>query len=408
VIVTSIVVGFVGVLVLVPCVVFATECVAACLPGFRGRRKLTVVAPRPKLAIVVPAHDEAGIVGHTVAALRPEMAPGDRLIVVADNCRDGTAAEARAAGAEVWNRNDPDRRGKGYAIAFAVARLAPDPPRIVVIVDADCVMAPGSVGRIARAAAHSQGPAQATYLMKPALGSGPLAALSAFAFMVRNLVRPLGLARMGFPCQLTGTGMAFPWALLQRAAPDLRGHIVEDLALGLALARQGHPPFFVPESFVTSVLPVGQRAARTQRRRWEHGQLATLADAGPGLLKHAVAARRPALLALLMDLAVPPLALLALLASCVFLAALALATAGGSPVAVLPAALGLALVGLSTLAAWLRFGRDVVPAWTLALAPLYVVSKLPLYLAFLFRRRQRAWVRTERAVTAAPDPLMRP
>ena len=32
-----------------------------------------------------------------------------------------------------------------------------------------------------------------------------------FAWRVNNWVRPLGLAALGLPCQLMGTGMAFPW-----------------------------------------------------------------------------------------------------------------------------------------------------------------------------------------------------
>ena len=43
-------------------------------------------------------------------------------------------------------------------------------------------------------------------------------AISALAFLVKNQVRPRGLARLGLPCLLTGTGMAFPWAVI-RGAP---------------------------------------------------------------------------------------------------------------------------------------------------------------------------------------------
>ena len=35
--------------------------------------------------------------------------------------------------------------------------------------------------------------------------------------VVRNRVRPRGLRRLGQPCHLTGTGMAFPWEVLPPA-----------------------------------------------------------------------------------------------------------------------------------------------------------------------------------------------
>src|SRR4029077_10387036 len=76
---------------------------------------------RLRFDVVVPAHDEALAIEGVVANLRKLDWPADgfRVLVVADNCTDTTAALARAAGAEVLERNDPTRRGKGYALAFA-------------------------------------------------------------------------------------------------------------------------------------------------------------------------------------------------------------------------------------------------------------------------------------------------
>ena len=61
-----------------------------------------------------------------------------RVLVVADNCTDSTAALARAAGAEVLERDDTERRGKGYALDFAFhASQAHGWADAVVVVDAD-------------------------------------------------------------------------------------------------------------------------------------------------------------------------------------------------------------------------------------------------------------------------------
>ena len=56
-----------------------------------------------------------------------------------------------------------------------------------------------------------------------------------FAWRVKNWVRPLGLSALGLPCQLMGTGMAFPWNVV-RSAKLASGQVVEDLNLGLELA----------------------------------------------------------------------------------------------------------------------------------------------------------------------------
>jgi cellulose synthase/poly-beta-1,6-N-acetylglucosamine synthase-like glycosyltransferase len=62
------------------------------------------------VAVLVPAHDESSGLLPTLADIKAQMRIGDRLVVVADNCSDDTAAVAAAAGAEVVERNDPARR----------------------------------------------------------------------------------------------------------------------------------------------------------------------------------------------------------------------------------------------------------------------------------------------------------
>ena len=93
---------------------------------------------RSRLAVLVPAHDEGAVLLQTIADIQMQLRPGDRLLVVADNCADDTAGIARAAGAEVVERHDPDKRGKGYALDFGIRHLALDPPEVVIIIDADC------------------------------------------------------------------------------------------------------------------------------------------------------------------------------------------------------------------------------------------------------------------------------
>lgn len=117
-------------------------------------------------------------------------------------------------------------------------------------------------------AAATQRPQQAVYLMTALVeAAGPKQQLSAFAFLLKNWVRPPGLYRLGLPCLLTGSGMAFPWQLLQRM-PLATSNIVEDMKLGLDLACAGHPLQLCPQALITSELPASSQAARKQRSRW--------------------------------------------------------------------------------------------------------------------------------------------
>ena len=227
----------------------------------------------------------------------PQLGLFDRIVVVADNCSDRTAAAAQAAGATVVERHDPARRGKGFALDHGVRFLEQNPPDVVVIVDADCLVDEGALLRLVNEAAATGRPVQAAYLMAPPIEAGFRERASAFAFQYKNLVRPLGLWRLGLPCLLTGAGMAFPWALL-RGAALAHGNIVEDMQLGLDLAAAGCPPRFCPEARVRSEFPSSRKAAAGQRTRWEHGHLQTLLRQAPRLAAAALLRRRLDLLGL--------------------------------------------------------------------------------------------------------------
>jgi cellulose synthase/poly-beta-1,6-N-acetylglucosamine synthase-like glycosyltransferase len=189
--------------------------------------------------------------------------------------------------------------------------------------------------------------------------------------------------------------MAFPWSVL-RAAPDLGANIVEDLAMGIELALLGHEPLFCIEAGVRSDLPSSPSAALQQRRRWEHGHLATLLEQGPRLIREGIQRRRPGLIAMGADLIVPPLALLVGLLILVLGVAGLLVLLGGPTFPAWIAGVALGLVGLGVALGWARYGREAVPFRYLLLVPVYLVWKIPLYVSFALGRRERNWRRTER------------
>jgi cellulose synthase/poly-beta-1,6-N-acetylglucosamine synthase-like glycosyltransferase len=375
-------------LVAAPTIVFVVEVLAA-LP--RARHRPAPADPSLRVAVLVPAHDEERGIAATLATIAPQLRAGDRLVVVADNCTDATADVARAAGADVFERADSARRGKSYAVASGVTYLAADEPDIVVIVDADCRVEPGAIDAL-RAAAVER-PAQAAYVMRAPDGAPPARRLAELLFVVRNVVRPVGLQRLGVPCPLTGAGMAFPWPLI-RAAPLASGSVVEDLQLAIDLAVDGTPPHFCAAARVTSVFPSSDAAATAQQTRWSFGVVRAIAQA-PRLIVAAVRHRQPSLIGFAAELAVPPLALL----GAAWTLAIAVAVAAGvvthdwSPCAV--AAAGMASFALAIVAAWARFARDRVPASVLLGAPIHALPALRAAARALVRRRQ-AWNRTGR------------
>jgi cellulose synthase/poly-beta-1,6-N-acetylglucosamine synthase-like glycosyltransferase len=359
----------------------------------RQRALPPVELPRPRIGVLMPAHDEASGIASPIHSVLAQLRPGDRLIVIADNCNDATAQVARDAGAEVAERTDAVRRGKGYALDFGVRALEADPPEIVLIVDADCEIHPLSLDRLTAACAASGCPTQALYLMRSPVGSGLKTRIAEFAWAVKNHARALGFMNLGLPCQLMGSGMAFPWKVI-RDAPLASGHIVEDLQLGLDLAAAGTPPRFCPEALVTSFFPASSEGMMAQRTRWEHGHLGIAFSLGPRMLWRALRLGRLGMAAMALDVCVPPLASLVIAMTVGLAFGIALQIAGfASSLIVLAGAWSALLLAIAL--AWRRFGRDVVSLRDLLFVPVYVAAKLPLYVRAV-SRRQMEWVRTKR------------
>jgi cellulose synthase/poly-beta-1,6-N-acetylglucosamine synthase-like glycosyltransferase len=289
---------------------------------------------------------------------------------------------------------DAERRGKGYALDFGARHLALDPPEVVIIVDADCELSGGSIERLARACVAASRPVQALYLMRSPGVAGLKTRIAEFAYVVKNRVRPLGLRRLGLPCQLMGTGMAFSWDCLSNAALAT-GHIAEDLKLGLDLACAGRAPMFCPEASVTSTFAATVEGSNTQRTRWEHGHLALILSEAPRLFARSLLRFDVNLLALALDLSVPPLALLTLATLLAWIAAAALFLAARITLPLELASIAALLLGIAVFAAWGRFGRGIISLGSLALAVFYAVVKIPLYAKFL-AARQLDWVRSKR------------
>lgn len=376
----------------IPLAIFTTEVAT----GLRRRRPAPSSALAGRVVVLIPAHDEAQGIAATLAALAEVSPPGTRVLVVADNCTDATAAIAMASGAEVIERSDAVRRGKGYALAFGrdhVAASPGDAPDAVIVMDADCRLAPGSVAALAAACAGGR-PVQAINLIAPDLAAEPMTQISGFAMVVKNLYRSRGMQRLGGAALLTGTGMAFPWRLFAHAELA-SGSLVEDLGLGIALTRAGHAPRLVEQAGVSSA-PAPPEVALVQRTRWEHGFLDTVRKSALPLLGSGLRRGSRSELLLGAHLIVPPLALLLMLAGAVLGVTLLLALAGASvaPAIVLGVALTAAL-GV-TFIAWVHGGRRWLSGAALLRAPLYVLWKLPIYLGFL-RRRETVWRRTPRA-----------
>jgi hypothetical protein len=229
--------------------------------------------------------------------------------VIADNCSDRTAAAARAAGGEVWERSDPIRRGKGHALAWAFDRVLKDESiQVVCVIDADCKPSRNLLSAVAGRVEAGADAVQVPYLVSNPERSAATA-LRWAGFALFNVVRPLGRDRLGLSSGLLGTGMAFSRRLLVRS-PWKAFSFAEDREQHMRWVLEGARVAFAPEAEVCSPSPAATAGIQAQERRWESGRLGLAARLSPRLLARSARRRSPAALDGALEPILPPQSLL--------------------------------------------------------------------------------------------------
>jgi cellulose synthase/poly-beta-1,6-N-acetylglucosamine synthase-like glycosyltransferase len=360
----------------------------------RPRNRLALPEVLPEIVVVVPAHNEQDYIQRTVASLKAaarDYGPA-RVLVVADNCDDRTAVCARDAGAEVIERDDLERRGKHFALEFAIDHLAVNPPGIVAFVDADTTVSPDFFTAIVASFTQRARAVQVHYATDEA-GASSLQRLRRVAFLLSHWSRQLGASRLGLGTGIKGNGMAVAWDVAREGLGD--GGVTEDAAMTLALARRGVIVRFVSQATVWGHMAGQYDAARTQDTRWEGGRFALVPRALMTAL-HELRRGRINTAAAAMEVASLPLSLLVFCGGAAGLMAVAGLGNSWLAAAAIVSMIAYVLTGMGAARApW----RDVL---ALASAPRFVLYKLSVYARILAGGHPRGWERTQRGAPHDP------
>jgi cellulose synthase/poly-beta-1,6-N-acetylglucosamine synthase-like glycosyltransferase len=318
--------------------------------------------------------------------------------VIADNCTDATAREAREAGASVVERHDPELRSKGHALEYFFTHIPEARPDsgydAAVLIDADTWVDPDLLSAFDAALAEGKDWIQGYYTVRNPDASWRTRMMT-YAFSLANGVWMAGLERLGLGVGLKGNGMCFSSRGLRRFPWRAYG-LVEDMEFAWMLRTRGERVRFLPEARVFGeMVSRGGPGAASQRRRWEAGRRALRGKfAGPLVRSGSIGAYRK--LMYLLDLFFPPLVTLALgLAAASALAMLNFAVAG-------PGAMTRGLLAIQGVMASLLILYALSPSMVMGLPARYLASLLgfPYYvvwkLAVAAGRKPKDWVRTPR------------
>lgn len=108
------------------------------VPGPEKQTAEAASPPAVRVTVLIPAHNEAAGIGGTIFSLQCQTVLPHRIIVVADNCDDGTEDIARRYGVEVLvTVGNTDK--KAGALNYALDNILPglSPEDVVLVQDAD-------------------------------------------------------------------------------------------------------------------------------------------------------------------------------------------------------------------------------------------------------------------------------
>jgi cellulose synthase/poly-beta-1,6-N-acetylglucosamine synthase-like glycosyltransferase len=381
--------------------IFVAHAVLLCLLSLyahlfrRGRAPARMSDVR--FAVIVPAHNEEKLIAGTVRSILQAdyLDHLIKLVVIADNCVDGTARVARDCGATCLERKDDLRRGKPYALEWAIERLDLDCHDALVVIDADTRIDPMFFDRMA---AH--------------LGTGTRALQGYFgvsnpdqSWLTRLSLLPAALKyRLCFPgkelvgmsCPLAGNGMCFEIGIIREFGWKAYS-VTENWEYWAQLALRGICVGVAADAVIYSEVAKTLSSGESQRMRWMKGRIGTLRDYGARLLVAGL--REPSLLKIdaVIELARPSHAMLFFWSLAYLAVTLPLAQwdAGFVPLAVLAAV----IVGLQALyfLAGFLWDRPPLSAWlALVMVPWYLAWKLLVSIRAILTLRDRKWIRTRR------------
>lgn len=276
-----------------------------CFTRFPADRPPLEPRTRRRFVLLVPAHNEELIIGKLIRSARElNYDPGlFELVIIADNCTDGTASIALDGGVRCLIRNRPDLRGKPYALEWALRRIDPDSFDALAIIDADTVLDREFLNAMNRKLEQGCEAVQGYFtLMNP--DDSWLTRLGKFPAILKFRIRYFCKERLGLTCPLMGNGMCFSRRIIELYGWNAFS-ITENWEYYTKLVLKGHTVHYAADAVIYSYTSTNLSHSEAQRKRWFKGRLGVLGAYCQGLTRKAVREKDLKSLDALIELAMP-------------------------------------------------------------------------------------------------------
>lgn len=240
----------------------------------------------PRFAILIPAHNEASVLGQTLKSLHSQTYPQHlyQVFVLADACTDQTAMIAEKMGAKVLYRTTT-KKGKGVALADGLTQLLAHNPAfdLFAIIDADNTVDSRFLTELSLSFQQGHQIIQG-YIDAKSSQPSLLSYGYAFWYWISNRLLQQGFSKLGFGCRLGGTGFAISRSILEQI-PWKTNSLAEDGEYTALLSLRQKKIFYAPKAVVYDEKPTDFSVSIRQRTRWAQGICAMQRDYSLPLLK---------------------------------------------------------------------------------------------------------------------------
>lgn len=229
--------------------------------------------PKNKFALVVAAHNEEVVIGKIVDSLRELDYPKELydIFVIADNCTDNTADIVRKLGADVYERNVSDKRGKGYALEWMFERIFRMKKQYdaIAIFDADNLVSKNFLNEMNYKLCNGYKVVQG-YIDSKNPNDSWITQSYSISFWSANRLFQLSRANVGLSNQIGGTGFCMDVETLKKLGWGATC-LTEDLEFTCKLVLNGHKVGWAHNAIVYDEKPLTLRQSWNQRKRWMQG-----------------------------------------------------------------------------------------------------------------------------------------
>jgi len=243
--------------------------------GLRNPRKLKRIETKNyRFAVVICARNEEQVIGNLLDSLNSQDYSGDSydIFVIADNCTDQTAHEAKKHGATVFERFNNVRKGKGFALQWGLSRIMDKNPGkydAICVFDADNLASANFLTEMNACLCSGADVAQGYRDSKNIHDSWVSEVYSVYWLM---LMRFYYTARhnMGLSGMVGGTGFAFKTAALCGEGWNTFS-MTEDVEFSIQQICKGHRIIPARSAIFYDEQPTTFGASMKQRFRWMVG-----------------------------------------------------------------------------------------------------------------------------------------